>query len=473
VSGQPVIWHIVQDISQRKAMELELAEAARRDKLTGLANRALFMERLQKAVERVQAGSQPLFVVFFLDFDRFKLINDTLGHSAGDELLRQIAVRLRNTLRTSDTIGSDSSGNVIARFGGDEFLLLINDLTAHSDAKVVAQRLLEALAPAYTIFGSELRSTASVGIVTSDQRLVNAEDILRNADVAMYEAKRAGRACSVIFNEAMHTRLARHVAIEANLHKALESSELSLLYQPIVDLKSGRVVCAEALLRWDHPQLGQVAPAEFIPIAEDSGLMVPLGRWALGEACKAFAKWRQTDPQHAPRMVSVNLSRAELALGSQLIERTLNILESADLSPQCLQLEVTEREVMRNPEISLAVMRELRRVGITLAMDDFGTGTSSLRFLQEYPFDVIKIDRSFVKDLANGSNVMAVVHATVGLIANLGMTSLAEGVEEPSQLMILESLGCRYAQGSLFSKPVPADRFLGCVKPRTDPAAAT
>jgi len=473
VSGQPVIWHIVQDISQRKAMELELAEAARRDKLTGLANRALFMERLQKAVERVRAGSQPLFVVFFLDFDRFKLINDTLGHSAGDELLRQIAGRLRTTLRTSDTIGSDASGNVIARFGGDEFLLLINDLTAHSDAKVVAQRLLEALAPAYTIFGSELRSTASVGIVTSDQSLVNAEDILRNADVAMYEAKRAGRACSVIFNEAMHTRLARHVAIEANLHKAVGSSELSLLYQPIVDIKSGRVVSAEALLRWDHPQLGQVAPAEFIPIAEDSGLIVPLGRWALGEACRAFAKWRQTDPQHAPRMVSVNLSRAELALGSQLVERTLNTLESVGLSPQCLQLEVTEREVMRNPEISLAVMRELRRVGIHLAMDDFGTGTSSLRFLQEYPFDVIKIDRSFVKDLASGSNVMAVVHATVGLIANLGMTSLAEGVEEPSQLMILESLGCRYAQGSLFSKPVAADRFLGCVKPRTDPAAAT
>jgi len=464
-SGRAVIWSIVQDISQRKAMELELAEAARRDKLTGLANRALFMERLQKAVQRVRAGVQPLFVVFFLDFDRFKLINDTLGHSAGDELLRQIAGRLRDTLRTADLVGPDVTGNVIARFGGDEFLLLINDLTNPADAKAVAERLLDALAPGYSIFGTELRSTASVGIVTSDDSSASAEDILRNADVAMYEAKRAGRACSVIFNEAMHTRLARHVAIEANLHKAVGSDELSVLYQPIVDIKTGGLVSAEALLRWQHPQLGHISPAEFIPIAEDSGLIVTLGHWVLGEACKAFATWRQTDPQRAPRRVSVNISRAELALGSQLIERTLIILESSGLSPDCLQLEVTEREVMRNPETALAVMRELRRIGIHLAMDDFGTGTSSLRFLQAYPFDIIKIDRSFVKDLTYGPDMLAVIHATVSLIENLGMVSLAEGVEDASQLAVLDSMGCRYAQGHFFSKPVTADRLLESVRP--------
>jgi diguanylate cyclase (GGDEF)-like protein/PAS domain S-box-containing protein len=467
-SGRAIIWSIVQDISQRKAMELELTEAARRDKLTGLANRALFMERLQKAVERVRAGAQPLFVVFFLDFDRFKLINDTLGHKAGDELLRQIAGRLRSTIRAADTIGSDATGNVVARFGGDEFLLLINDLNVHSDAKVVAERLLDALAPAYNIFGSELRSTASVGIVTSNQSQASAEDILRNADVAMYEAKRAGRACSVIFNEAMHTRLARHVAIEANLHKAIGTDELSLVFQPIVELDSGRMVSAEALVRWNHPQLGQIPPSEFIPIAEDSGLIVTLGQWVLTEACKAFVRWRQLDPQRAPQTVSVNISRAELALGSQLLERVLGTLESIGMSPQCLQLEVTEREVMRNPETSLAVMRELRRLGIHLAMDDFGTGTSSLRFLQEYPFDTIKIDRSFVKDLNTGSDVLAVIHATVGLIENLGMASLAEGVEEPAQLAILQSLGCRYAQGYLFSRPVTAERLLDALQSRAD-----
>jgi diguanylate cyclase (GGDEF)-like protein/PAS domain S-box-containing protein len=467
-SGRAVIWSIIQDISQRKAMELELADAAQRDKLTGLANRALFMERLQKAVERVRSGAQSLFVVFFLDFDRFKLINDTLGHTAGDELLRQIAGRLRSTLRATDPIGSDPAGNIVARFGGDEFLLLINDLNVHSDAKVVAERLLDALAPAYTIFGSELRSTASVGIVTSDHCQASAEDILRNADVAMYEAKRAGRACSVIFNDAMHTRLARHVAIEANLHKAIGTDELSLVFQPIVELESGRMVSAEALLRWNHPQMGQIPPSEFIPIAEDSGLIVALGQWVRTEACRAFVSWHQADPQRAPRTVSVNISRAELALGSQLIERILATLESAGLPPQCLQLEVTEREVMRNPETSLAVMRELRRLGIHLAMDDFGTGTSSLRFLQEYPFDMIKIDRSFIKDLNTGSDVLAVIHATVGLIENLGMTSLAEGIEEPAQLAILQSLGCRYGQGYLFSRPVAAERLLDTLQSPND-----
>ncbi len=471
-SGRGVIWSIVQDISERKAMELQLTDAAQRDKLTGLANRALFMERLQQAVERVRSGAQPLFVVFFLDFDRFKLINDSLGHKAGDELLRQIAGRLRAALRAADTLGSEATGNVVARFGGDEFLLLINDLRVRSDANFVAQRLLDVLAPAYSIFGSELRSTASIGIVTSDQQQASAEDILRNADVAMYEAKRAGRACSVIFNEAMHTRLARHVAIEANLHKAIGTDELSLVFQPIVELDSGRMVSAEALLRWNHPTMGQIPPSEFIPIAEDSDLIVTLGQWVLTEACKAFVRWHQLDPQRAPRTVSVNISRAELALGSQLLERIRSTLETVGVSPQCLQLEVTEREVMRNPETSLTVMRELRQLGIHLAMDDFGTGTSSLRFLQEYPFDLIKIDRSFVQDLNTGSDVLAVIHATVGLIENLNMASLAEGVEEPAQLAILQSLGCRYAQGYLFSRPVPADQLLYALQPRVVAAAA-
>ncbi len=464
-SGRAVTWAIVQDISRRKAMEMELADAARRDKLTGLVNRALFMERLQGAVERVRHRLQTHFAVFFLDFDRFKLINDTLGHEAGDEMLRQIAARLRSALRASDLIGHDATGNVVARFGGDEFLVLINDLKSASEAQIVAQRILDALAPAYFIFGTELRSTASIGIVTSDQVHTSAENILRNADVAMYEAKRAGRACSVIFDEAMHTRLARHVAIEANLHKAIAANELSLVYQPIVDIRTGKMVSVEALLRWDHPELGQVPPAEFIPIAEESGLIVDLGAWVITEACRAFATWRQRDPQRSPLSISVNISRAELALGSRFINQILETLRSHDLEPGCLQLEVTEREVMRNPDTFLEVMRELRRLGIRLAMDDFGTGTSSLRFLQEYPFDTVKIDRSFIRGLTEGSDVLAVIHATVGLIANLGMASLAEGVEEPAQLAILQSLSCGYAQGYLFSRPVSADRLLGAVKP--------
>jgi diguanylate cyclase (GGDEF)-like protein/PAS domain S-box-containing protein len=469
-SGRAVIWSIVQDISQRKAMERELAEAAQRDKLTGLANRAVFMKRLQRAVDRVTAGRQSMFAVFFLDFDRFKFINDTLGHSAGDELLRQIAGRLRGTLRVDDSVGSDFTANVIARFGGDEFLLLLNDLHVAADVNQVADRLLEALAPAYALSGTELRSTASMGIVTSHQGVASAEDILRNADMAMYEAKRAGRACYRVFNEAMHTRLARHVALEAQLHKAIGTPELTVCYQPIIEVTSGRAVYAEAVLRWDHPEFGPVPPAEFIPLVEESGLGVTLGQWVLTQACNALAEWRRLDHERAPRMVSVPISRAELALGSQLIERTVRILEASGLAPHCLQLEVTERQVMRNPESALAVMRELRRIGVHLAMDDFGTGTSSLRFLREYPFNIIKIDRSLIKDLTGGASVLAVTHATLSLIENLGMTSLMEGVEERSQLAILKSLGCHYAEGPLFSSPVTAERFMGSIRATSDPA---
>ncbi len=468
IAGREVIWSIVQDISERKAMESELADAARRDKLTGLANRALFMERLQEAVVRVRLGLQPLFAVLFLDFDRFKMINDTLGHKAGDELLQQISSRLRGTLRAGDLIADDAAGNLVARFGGDEFLILINDLETREDAIAVAARLLKVLAPAYSIFGSEVRSTASIGIVTSEQDQATPEEVLRNADVAMYEAKRSGRACYVVFNDAMHTRLTRHVAIETNLHNAIGTDELSLVYQPIIELQSGRMVSAEALLRWNHPELGSISPSEFIPIAEETGLIAVLGQWVLQQACQALVRWRALDPARAPRTVSVNISRAELALGSRLLEQVVETLRSTGLPANCLQLEVTEREVTRNQQANFGLMHELRRLGVRIAMDDFGTGTSSLGFLREFPFDIVKIDRSFVKDLTPSPDVLAVIHATVDLIENLGMASLAEGVEQPAQLAVLQSLGCRYAQGYLFSRPVPAAMLLDALEAAPD-----
>jgi diguanylate cyclase (GGDEF)-like protein/PAS domain S-box-containing protein len=465
-SGLPMIWSIVQDISVRKAMESQLADAARRDKLTGLANRALFMERLESAVARVRDGAQPLFAVLFLDFDRFKLINDTLGHDAGDELLRQIARRLRRELRASDTLTVDEVGNVVSRFGGDEFLILINDLRTPDDAIRIAERLINALAPAYDLQGSEVHSSASIGIVTSDKCRTNAEDVVRNADVAMYEAKRAGRACSVVFNEAMQTRLTRHVTIENNLRRALGTSELYLVYQPIVELSTGTMVSVEALVRWKHPTLGDIPPSEFVPIAEESGLIVDLGQWVQKEACQAMALWRSEDPQRAPRTISVNVSRAELAMGRRLLEQVRTTLERAHLPAQCLQLEVTEREVMRHPEEARALLLEFQALGVQLAMDDFGTGTSSLSCLRNYPFHTIKIDRSFVQDLTGSPDVLAVIHATVNLVENLGMASLAEGVELPAQVAILLSLGCRYAQGYLFSRPVPAASLLDAITSR-------
>jgi len=472
-NGRELIWSIVQDISQRKAMESELADAAQRDKLTGLANRMLFMRRLNEAIQRVRAGTQSRFAVLFLDCDRFKLINDTLGHQAGDELLRQIAMRLRGALRATDTLGADPEGSLVSRFGGDEFLILINDLKSVADASLIAERLLAVLAPSYRINGSELHSTASIGIITSDSCPVSAEDIVRNADVAMYEAKRSGRGCSIVFSEAMHTRLARHVAIETSLRRAIGSHELTLQYQPIMELASGRLVSAEALLRWNHPTLGSVSPSEFIPIAEESGLIASVGQWVLREACQALVGWRRRAPHAAPETISVNISRAELALGHRLLEQVRSMLEEVGLPPHCLQLEITEREVMRNPEACFALLQELRCLGVKIAMDDFGTGTSSLAFLRDYRFDTIKIDQSFVRDLTSSPDVLAVIHATVALIENLGMASLAEGVEEPAQVAVLQSLGCRFAQGFFFSPPLSADELIErCLHAARAPALA-
>jgi diguanylate cyclase (GGDEF)-like protein/PAS domain S-box-containing protein len=470
--GRDVVWTIVQDISQRKAAEQQLAAAAMRDRLTGLANRAFFMEQLQLAVNRVRDGTQQLFAVLFLDFDRFKVINDAMGHHAGDQLLVQIAGRLRKSLRGSDAGRGLDSRNLVARFGGDEFLVLVNDLERPEDAAGIANRLSQALSHAYSIQGRDVHSSASIGIVTSDTCKDGPDAIVRNADVAMYEAKRAGRACAVTFSESMHTRLSRHLLLETGLRKAIGTNELSLVYQPIIELGTGRRTSVEALVRWHHPVLGQVSPVEFVPMAEESDLIVLMGRWVMREACAALARWQQLDPDGAPRMVSVNVSRAELALGDRLLETIREALAAAGLSPQSLQLEVTEREVARDPKGSLALMHQLREMGVRLAMDDFGTGTSSLGYLREYPFDVIKIDRSFVNDLSAGPDTLAVIHATITLVENLGKCSVAEGIETPEQLAILQSLGCQYAQGYLLGRPMPEAEIVKS-KPRVRGLAST
>lgn len=450
------------DVAARRAMEGALIQAAHQDRLTGLPNRVAFMQRLERALARVRQGIQAQFAVLFLDFDRFKLINDTLGHEAGDQLLRQIAQRLQQAVGAASSAGPAGDPVLIGRFGGDEFLILIDEAVGPRHPTRFAERLLESLAPTYTVSGSEVHSMASIGIVTCDISNCHssAEEIVRNADVAMYEAKRSGRGCSVVFDEGMQARLARHVNIETSLRRAIGNGELHLEYQPIVDVQSGRRLSAEALLRWEHPTMGRISPSEFIPIAEESGLIVTLGHWVLEEACRDMIQWRAQDPQRAPERVSVNLSRAEIALGDRLLERVQRTLASVGLPPQCLQLEVTEREVMRNPRAARELLCKLRDLGISLAMDDFGTGTSSLSLLRGYPFDTIKIDRYFLQDLSSSREVLAVIHATINLIENLDMASLAEGVEDAAQLAILQSLGCRYAQGYFFSRPVPAERLL-------------
>jgi diguanylate cyclase (GGDEF)-like protein/PAS domain S-box-containing protein len=451
--GREVVWSVVQDISHRKAVERELADAARHDRLTGLANRMQFMERLAESIERVRDGRQKMLALLFLDFDRFKVVNDAMGHQAGDELLVLMAERLRRSLRTSDS--EASTGNQIARFGGDEFLLLLNDIERVEDAGRIADRLLVALSQPYRVHGRDVHSTASVGIVTSQTGEEDAATVVRNADLAMYEAKRAGRACSVFFNDGMHARLTRNLTIESSLREALGTPQLTLVYQPIVELDTGRRSSVEALIRWNHPTLGAISPSEFVPVAEESGLIVPMGDWVMRESCLALARWQRMDPDKAPRVVSVNVSRAELAQGDRLLSCVRDALQAAGLQPQSLQLEVTEREVMRDPEASLALMHQLRDFGVRLAMDDFGTGTSSLGCLREYPFDVIKIDRSFINGLSAGPDTLAVIHATITLVENLGKCSVGEGVETVEQLAILQSLGCHYAQGYYLGRPMP------------------
>ena len=454
-SGRDVVWSVVQDISHRKLVERELAAAARRDLLTGLGNRAAFLERLHEAQHRVRRGEQTMFAVLFLDFDRFKVVNDAMGHQAGDELLKQISARLRGTVRLVRPPADEVLAPHIARFGGDEFLILVNDLSQADDAVRIADRLQQVLAAPFSIDGREVHSSASIGIVSSDTCADDAEAIIRNADVAMYEAKHAGRARSVVFNDEMHRRLSRKLVIETALRKALGTDQLTLVYQPIVELDTGRRSSVETLLRWNHPTLGPISPAEFIPVAEESGLIIALGQWVMHESCAALVRWRQLDPDKAPRVVSVNVSRAELAQGPLLFDTVRSALEASRLPPDSLQLEVTEREVMRDPQASLELMHQLHAIGVRLAMDDFGTGTSSLGCLRDYPFDVIKIDRSFMTGLAGGPDTLAVIHAVVTLVENLGKSSVAEGVETAEQLAILQSLGCHYAQGYFLGRPMP------------------
>ena len=431
-----------------------LVDAARCDKLTGLANRARFMEHLQQEVSQSKSGEHRPFAVLFLDFDRFKVINDTLGHEAGDELLRQIAQRLRGALLDRGSVEEEGYEALIARFGGDEFLVLVSRLSAASDAKRIADRMQEALTPAYTLLGRTVFSTASIGIVTSDQYREDAEVMVSCADAAMYEAKRAGAAQSVIFSDSMHTQFARRVRIERDLRGAIGTRQLFLLYQPIVDLQTGATVSIEALLRWTHPELGSIAPSEFVPVAEQSGLIVEIAEWVLPEACRMLADWRIRDPSVAPQSVSVNVSRAELKLGQRLLARVREALLSSGLPPHCLQLEITEHRVMQDPEHVRPLLHQLRDLGLRLAMDDFGVGGSSLGCLRHYPFDAIKVDRSFLLGLEDSPDGLAVIHATFTLIENLGKIGLAEGIETASQVAMLQSVGCRYGQGYFFGRPV-------------------
>ena len=443
------------DVSGRKAMEQELRNAARIDKLTGLPNRALLLDRLQQAIALHKRNKDFQYAVLFLDFDRFKVVNDSLGHEAGDQLLCAIARRLETAVRSIDSVSRENNANTASRLGGDEFVILLTNLRSPEDAALVAERLLTAMKVPYKLGGSEVVSTASIGIVTSEYGHERAEDVLRDADTAMYEAKAAGKGRAAKFDESMRTRVQRKVDLESGIRRALEEGQFLIHYQPIVSLRDGRVEGFEALVRWQHPVHGMIAPGEFIPVAEETGLIIPLGEWVFRQACQQISNWWGLVGREVIPPISINLSRSQLSLHN-LAEKLRDIAIESGVRPQAINLEVTESAIMADPQQAVKVLNQIKRFGFRVHMDDFGSGYSSLSCLHQFPIDVLKIDRSFVANLSRGSEFVALVAAIVMLARNLDIAVIAEGVETIEQINFLRSLDCENAQGYFFARAMPA-----------------
>ncbi|HYY87911.1 MAG TPA: EAL domain-containing protein [Chloroflexota bacterium] len=466
LSADPAVGGVLgtfHDISERKAFESELRHQAFYDGLTGLPNRTRLLDLLEQALRRAHRQRQPV-AVLFLDLDNFKVVNDSLGHKAGDLLLGHVARRLESALRGSDTA---------ARLGGDEFILLLEGLNGPGDARAVADRVAQVLRAPFLVEGREVFVTASMGIALSRDG-EDPESLVRTADLAMYQAKSSGKAGYAVFEPQMHVRARRRLEIETDLRHALDRGELRVCYQPIVRLESGGIEEVEALVRWQHPQRGLVPPSEFIPIAEETGLIVPLGRWVLDQVCRQARAWQAAGGSAAHLTVSVNLSARQFQ-DPQLVQDVATILREADLPPSELKLEITESAAMLEAEATEKVLRALKALGVQLAIDDFGTGYSSLAYLKRFPVDTLKIDRSFVARLGEDPQDTAIVRSVVALAQALGLSVTAEGVETPVQQAQLRLLGCDYGQGYLFSRPLAADELehlLGAVRPLRPPRAA-
>ncbi|WP_416674656.1 EAL domain-containing protein [Egbenema bharatensis] len=432
------------DLTAWKQAEEKLVHDALHDTLTGLPNRVLLMERLRHAIQLFQRSSS-LFAVLFIDLDRFKMINDSLGHMLGDHLLISIADRLSHCLRPADTI---------ARLGGDEFVILLEDVRDETAVTLVAERIQQELSVPFDLEGHEVFTAASIGITFGSNHYTHPEELLRDADTAMYRAKEQGRGRYEIFDSRMHTYAVALLQTETDLRRALERQELQLHYQPIVSLRTQQVVSFETLLRWKHPKRGMISPAEFIPIAEDTGLIIPIGRWVLQEACQQMREWQQQFPDQ-DLSVTVNLSSKQFT--PYLTEEISQILSKAELSSHCVKLEITESVLMENAELAITTLSKLQELGIHLAIDDFGTGYSSLSYLHRFPIDTLKIDRSFISKIDSDGEQLAIVRTIITLAWNLGMDVVAEGVETPKQLAQIRALHCDYAQGYFFCKPVEAE----------------
>jgi diguanylate cyclase (GGDEF)-like protein len=431
-----------EDVTERRRAEMKIAYMARHDALTDLPNRVLLRERLIEALAGVDGGQQ--LAVLNLDLDLFKNVNDSLGHPIGDELLRIVAERLRGCVRDTDTI---------SRSGGDEFFVIQTGIVGAPDAERLARRIAEAIRRPYDLNGHAVVIDASIGIALAPADGNDANELLKNADMALHGAKADGGGVYRFFEPTMDARMKERRALEMALRRAFDKGEFELYYQPVLNLDENEVRCCEALLRWHHPERGMVSPTEFIPIAEEIGLIVMLGEWVLRGACKDAAQW----PDDI--CVAVNLSPTQLA-SKGLLPAVLGALASSGLPPHRLELEITEAVLMANSEENLHALHQLRGLGIRISMDDFGTGYSSLSYLRSFPFDKIKIDRCFIKGLGDSTEADAIVHAVAGLAGRLGMTTTAEGVETRTQLDLVRDLGCTDVQGFYYSPPVPVRELM-------------
>jgi len=446
---QPTVRGIVlntRDISERRALQAELTHQAFHDTLTGLANRALFLDRVTHALALARRHSRTIAVIF-LDLDNFKTVNDSLGHAQGDMLLIHTSERMQTAVRTADTI---------ARFGGDEFAILIEDASDNDAAMTVVERVLELMRHPFHLEGKEVFASASIGIAIAEPNHT-ASDLLRNADMAMYIAKQSGKGQYRRYEARMHTEAMERLELESDLRHAIEREEFTLRYQPIVALHTGEIAGVEALVRWNHPTRGMLSPLTFIPLAEETGLIVPLGRWVVREACKQAVRWQHLRPKGRPLTLTINISGHQLQ-GEHVVDDVRRALSDSGLDPRQLVLEITESVLMQQSETILERLHALKSLGVRLAIDDFGTGYSSLGYLQRFPIDILKIDKSFVDDVGRGDTESALARAVIALGETLQLQTIAEGIELKQQLSGLQDLGCELGQGFFFDKPIdPAE----------------
>lgn len=428
------------------------------DQLTGLPSRALFLEQLRRTFSRTERQSSYRLAVLFLDCDRFKVVNDSLGHAIGDRLLQAVAQRLEESLRP---------GDVVARLGGDEFAILLENLQSHQDAEYVATRINQALARPFNLNGHTVYISVSIGIAFNNVHSQQPEDLLRDADTAMYRAKAAGKSQYAVFEGTMHEQAQRSLQLETDLRRAIETKQFQLFYQPIWSLATNAMTGFEALIRWPHPTRGMILPAEFIPIAEETGLILPIGQWVIQEACRQMNLWKEQFPTVQPFTVSVNLSAKQFS-EPNLVEQIQATLNQTGFPPHRLKIEITETMIVENHQVAVQILTQLQALGIQIQVDDFGTGYSSLSVLHNLPLDTLKVDISFVRLLKTDPDNAEIVKVIIKLAQNLGMEAIAEGVETQAQLLQLKTLGCDFAQGYLLAKPLPPleiERLMAALEP--------